>query len=114
MEKWINHYFTSSDRETAEFAMFARDLKRYVKKLLPKEFEITTWDKGHFEVSAFIRNTKTGKYAYIKCSDVRYFQDNWYREMLVRKAKDTKDYTGGANNFVRLNNIADSLHHLTV
>lgn len=56
---------------------------------------------GHYYVSGFF---KIGEQAYyISCDDVRYSSaDHVVNTILIRTAKDYKDYTGGCNHYIRI------------
>ena len=72
---WLGLQFESSSGLTEEFANFARDYKKFLSRL--EGFELVRFLRGHFYISAFLKNTATGKLAYISSSDVRYFRDEW-------------------------------------
>lgn len=42
---------------------------------------------------------------YVSISDVRYFKNEWYKHILIRKAQNEVDYRGGFNNFTTLNEL---------
>ena len=100
MEAWVGFHFQSSSGLTEEFASFNRDFSSWVKKNLPKGSALVAWSRGHFECSGFIE--RAGKFVYFHISDVRFFPDGWYNDILVRTAKSAKDYTGGSNRSTRL------------
>ena len=80
--------------------------KSTVKKALKNAgFENIKISNGHYYFSGFA--TKNEKVIYFSISDVRHFFDN---KVLIRTAKDYKDYTGGGNNFARLD-ISDSIEN---
>ena len=95
----INH-FGSSSYNTPEFDTFFNDFRKsftnQLKKLNAKEIK---FNKGHFFLSGFF---KVGEQCfYFSLSDVRNgFGDN--DMLLIRTAKDYKDYTGGSNNYVKI------------
>ena len=97
IEKWLGNEFESSSGLTPEFASFAREYKNELRKRLKDEFEIVSFNRGHFYFSGFVKNIATGKLAYFSTSDVRYFPESWYKNILVRTAQHDKDYTGGSN-----------------
>jgi len=109
---WVGYRFASSSGLTKEFAAFFRDMRKYLKTQLNEVF-VYEVHRGHFEVSGFAQNKQTGKWAYFSMSDIRYFPDEWYKRVLVRTAKDNKDYTGGNNQDIALNCIAATLLNLT-
>ena len=113
IESWLGFQFESSSGLTEEFATFYQDMKGYLKKELESDFELVNVSRGHFEISGFVKNKVTGKYAYLSMSDVRYWQDEWYEHILVRTAEHDKDYTGGSNDYTNLVKLKEHLLLLT-
>lgn len=113
IEKWLNHRFESSSALTPEFSNFAKDFKKELKRQLPDECEIVAWSRGHFYVSCFIKNKETSKFAYLSHSDVRFFPDEWYNNILIRTAKHEKDYTGGSNCNCKFPELKEWIERLT-
>lgn len=112
IEKWVGFSFESSSGLTEEFATFAKEFKAYLKKELSNEFEIVNINRGHFYLSGFVKNKKTGKVAYFSSDDVRW-SDGWFENLLIRTAQHEKDYTGGSNCFTKLLDIKAGLLRLT-
>jgi len=100
MEKWINYEFGSSSGLTSEFSKFASDFKRAVLGNLSPGQSLVNWSRGHFYVSGFINQGE--RFVYFSVSDVRHFFNDWYYHILVRTAKNEKDYTGGVNHYATL------------
>jgi len=114
IKKWLDYQFESSSSLTPEFAEFRKEIKRYIKKLLPDYLElIMPFSSLHFAFSGFIKNKKTGEYVYFSCSDVRNWQNEWYDNLLIRTAENDRDFTGGSNDFCRLPDIAEKTIKLT-
>ena len=113
IEKWIGFKFESSTGLTPEFASFSKEIKQYIKGEIGTRFELVKWSRGHFYFSSFVQNKETEKYAYFSCSDVRAFADEWFNNLLVRTAKNEKDYTGGKNNFCKLTELTEKIERLT-
>lgn len=87
--------------QSDSFKSFARKFKNdFTKELIKKNCHITAFNRGHYYVSGFFRN-QYGKCFYFSISDVRYFG---FGKMLYRTAKDEKDYTGGHNCYVNIEN----------
>ena len=110
---WLGYGFESSCGLTEEFALFARAYKKHIANLLGNGFSLMAWSRGHFEVSGFIENEQTGRLAYFSCPDVRAWPDEWYNNILVRTAKNEKDYTGGPNNYCTLDTFLEAVTRLT-
>lgn len=113
MMAWLDYEFESSSTLTPEFALFARQFKNYIKKAISPNLKLVSFSRGHFEVSGFIQNPNTDLFAYFSTSDVRYFKNSWFNNILVRTASSDKDYTGGRNNTCALPNLAVKLAELT-
>ena len=114
IEKWLNHSFESSCSLTPEFASFAKEYKKELAKQLPENCEIVAWNRGHFDISCFIKNNATGKFLYLSTSDVRYFRNAWYENILIRTAKHEKDYTGGRNDSTDWKGLKRNMERLFV
>lgn len=94
---------TSKDYES-----FQTKYRNFLKKVCKENnLELVSFHKGHYEFSAFIK--KDDKYVYISISDVRYFKNAWYNNILIRTAKHEKDYTGGWNRYTSLPLLENSL-----
>lgn len=110
---WLGYPFESSSGLTEEYRSFYGDIFKFLKGQLLNDFVLDIRRK-HFEFSGFVQNKVSGKWAYFSSWDVRFFPDAWYNKLLVRTAKDRKDYTGGSNQFVSLPDIHQVLLKLTV
>ena len=96
----INGGFESSSNATPEFKAFARLFKRlFTKELAKKNCSLVKFNRGHFYVSGFFQ--KGTELYYFSVSDVR---DSFSTKMLYRMAKNLKDYTGGSNQYVNIEN----------
>ena len=95
--------FESSSRLTPKFKAFARLFKKLIKNEIAKDgCELLTFNRGHFYVSGFFR--KGEQIYYFSVDDIR---DNWGTpKMLYRTATGTRDFTGGGNQYV---NIEDDM-----
>jgi len=113
IEKWLGFTFESSSGLTEEFSLFNKEIKKYIKENLDSTLELVNWNRMHFEFSGFIRNKKTKKIVYFSCSDIRYFNDAWYDDLLIRTAENEKDYTGGSNNSCKIAELSKKAKELT-
>lgn len=82
-----------------DFEKFRREFRTIIKTELKKiganNLELSK--KTHYFISGFF--TYKEQAYYISLSDVRYSQDDY---ILIRTAKDYKDYTGGMNDYLKL------------
>ena len=76
--------------------------KSIVRRALKEaDFTDIKFSNGHYYFSGFA--TKNNKVIYFSISDVRHFPPTGGgADLLIRTAKDYKDYTGGSNNFSSL------------
>ena len=76
--------------------------KSIVRRALKQaDFTDIKFLNGHYYFSGFA--TKNNKVIYFSISDVRHFPPTGGgADLLIRTAKDYKDYTGGSNNYSSL------------
>lgn len=85
--------------KSPSFKSFARKFKNDLAKELAKYgCEITAFNTGHYYISGFFRNENDDCF-YFYISDVRYFP---LKQIMYRIARDEKDFTGGRNCFVTI------------
>lgn len=91
--------FESSSGKTPEYLAWHRTFKREFTKFLQERgaSSIMIGKPNHFDMSGFF--TMGIQLWYFSISDLRGFKDN----MLVRTAKHYKDFTGGTNQYIALN-----------
>lgn len=94
----IKEHFESSCTRTKQYLAFHRTFKREIKKLLaPHTNRIEVSKPNHFDVSGFFE-LHHGTIYYFSIGDLRWCKD----KMLIRTAKDFKDYKGGMNQYILL------------
>jgi len=95
----LTQEFESSSQLTQQFQAFHRIFKRDFTNIL-KSFnaENIEFNRNHFGTIGFF--THNGQVYYFSLGDVRWNKDR----MLIRTAKDYKDYTGGSNEFLNTEN----------
>ena len=113
VQQWIGVQFVSSASLTPQFARFARAYKQALIAALGEDFALVRWNRGHFYVSAFFRHTRTGRFVYLSCADVRFSPNEWYERILIRQARSERDFTGGANHYVALDCLPEAALRLT-
>jgi hypothetical protein len=75
--------------------------KTIVRRALKEaDFTDIKFSNGHYYFSGFA--TKNNKAIYFSIPDVRYGWSSDGMNLLIRTAKDYKDYTGGSNNYSSL------------
>ena len=71
-------------------------------------WELVNVGRNHYNFSAFIRNAEN-KHVYLSISDVRFFNNEWYYHILIRTAKNERDYLGGMNHYACLTTLSESI-----
>ena len=102
----LNFEFESSCGRTEQYLEFHGVFKKEFKELLKsyiKEIDISK--PNHFDVSGFFKLNNDEIYWFC-IGDLRWNKNS----LLIRMAKDFKDYTGGINNYIKLDeNFTDNL-----
>ena len=113
LRKYLNFEFSTGSTTGEDYKEFERKYINYLKKMcISYGWELVKPSKSHYEFTAFIK--KQDKYVYFSISDVRYFPNEWYNHILVRTAKNEKDYHGGKNNYTTLSYLPVAIHQLFV
>lgn len=93
-----------------DFKSFARKFKNYLKR---NGVNVVEHSCNHYDLSGFAE--ENGVYVYYSWSWMRYNPVNIYGEgcmddgVLVRYAKDTRDFTGEHNNFCSIAQLPDKI-----
>ena len=96
--EWYGGY---GENANAPYKSFQTKYRNYIKKVCKAHgYELAKFLPGYFEFSCFVKGND--KYVYISISDVRFWGDGWYNNILIRTAEHDKDYTGGPNNHTTL------------
>ena len=75
---------------------FRKEKSRLTKIFKEKGCTDIEMNYGFYYFSGFF-TAPSGQIYYFSCSDVRHFS---YNQLLIRTAKDYKDFTGGSNQYV--------------
>lgn len=83
---------------STDFKNFARTFSKMIREQLKEVDGVNyTQNTGHYYISGFF--TVNEQPYYISISDVRHFPSD---NMLIRTAKDYKDFTGGTNHYIKI------------
>ena len=108
--KWLNYEFSSGTVAGQDYLAFQRAAKADLKKQAESVgYTLHSFTKGHYWFSAVLLDNETGNFIYISISDVRFFQNKWFTNVLYRTMKHDKDWTGGHNQYCSWDKIADAL-----
>jgi len=91
--------FESSSEKTQQFKIFVSEFKKEMKKEM-KIIDATNieFSIGHFDITGFF--DYKGELYYFSLSDIRGSNYNSTFSLLYRTAKHRKDWTGGSNQWV--------------
>ena len=112
MQQWRETAFESSPSLTPQFAVFAREFKKALRRAVKDRLDIVSFNRGHFDLSGFLRNPVTQELVYWNLFDVRY-ASRWADRVLIRTAAHERDYTGGRNHFTPLGHLVETAMQLT-
>lgn len=111
--KWLNHTFSSGTTAGQDYIDFQRAMRIDLKKQAEKNnLELYSFNKNHYEFSAVLKEKETGAFAYVSISDVRFFKNEWYKNVLIRTMSHDKDWTGGSNNRCMWNEVGNKVKSL--
>jgi hypothetical protein len=98
----------SENGKTREFTGFVRKFRNDLKKALKWKATDVEVRGNHFDLSGNFTDI-TGQCWYFSISDVRF---NRVTQMLVRKCKDYKDYTGESNQYIDIYRFEEQMSKL--
>ena len=100
--KKLEKYLHTNISSLEEYKAFQNAYIRYLKTLCQEcGWELCNIGRGHFYFSAFIKNQK-GQFVYLSIRDVRFFPNQWYYHILIRRAEHERDYQGQMNHYAAL------------
>jgi hypothetical protein len=112
LEKYIGYDFSSGPYTGKDYLSFQTKYINYLRGICKTNgWELAKVSKNHYCLSAFIKDERSN-YVYLSISDVRFFPNKWYSNVLVRTAKHDKDYTGGNNNYTSLPGLQGFVKYL--
>lgn len=111
LRSFVDYQFSSGRVAEKDFRSFNTKYKNAIKNLLPDGYVIHEWIKGHYECGAIIKTTE-GKFIYIHCSDVRFWVNEWFANILYRTMAHDKDWGGGRNHFTTLFTLTKDIEKL--
>lgn len=108
LKRWSNMGYY--DWGIYEYKDFQRNYRSVLKEIAMKiGFELHSFKNIFYSFSAVIKSNTTNQFYYISISDVRFFKDEWAKEILYRTMENEHDSTGGKNRYSTLENLAENL-----
>ena len=100
-----------------EYKNFQNAFNRTAKDIAANiNAELASTSKGHYDGSMFFK--RGDRYVYVHYGNsvnrthIDFGNNTWSSFIYCRTAKSDSDYTGGTNNFVSLNELADKIDKL--
>ena len=105
LEKYIDYEFSSGCYTGDDYKSFQTKYINYLRSICKQNhWHLMNVGRNHYCFSAFIKSAEN-KCVYISISDVRFFTNEWYNNILIRKAKNEQDYYGGFNHQTTLKEL---------
>lgn len=105
LEKYIDYEFSSGCYTGDDYKSFQMKYINYLRSICKQNhWQLVNVGRNHYCFSAFIKSAEN-KCVYVSISDVRFFTNEWYSNILIRTAKNEQDYHGGFNHRTTLKEL---------
>ncbi len=105
LEKYIDYEFSSGCYTGEDYKSFQTKYINFLRSICKQNhWQLVNVGRNHYCFSAFIKSAEN-KCVYVSISDVRFFTNEWYNNILIRKAKNEQDYYGGFNHRTTLKEL---------
>ncbi|MDY4208884.1 MAG: hypothetical protein SOX63_02450 [Eubacteriales bacterium] len=105
LEKYIDYEFSSGCYTGDDYKSFQTKYINFLRSMCKQNhWQLVNVGRNHYCFSAFIKSAEN-KCVYISISDVRFFTNEWYSNILIRTAKNEQDYHGGFNHRTTLKEL---------
>lgn len=105
LEKYIDYEFSSGCYTGDDYKSFQTKYINFLRSICKQNhWQLVNIGRNHYCFSAFIKSAEN-KCVYVSISDVRFFTNEWYSNILIRKAKNEQDYYGGFNHRTTLKEL---------
>jgi len=105
LEKYIDYEFSSGCYTGNDYKSFQTKYINFLRSICKQNhWQLVNVGRNHYCFSAFIKSAEN-KCVYVSISDVRFFTNEWYSNILIRKAKNEQDYYGGFNHRTTLKEL---------
>ena len=105
LEKYIDYEFSSGCYTGEDYKSFQTKYINFLRSICKQNhWQLVNVGRNHYCFSAFIKSAEN-KCVYVSISDVRFFTNEWYNNILIRTAKNEQDYYGGFNHRTRLKEL---------
>lgn len=105
LEKYIDYEFSSGCYTGDDYKSFQTKYINFLRSICKQNhWHLVNVGRNHYCFSAFIKSAEN-KCVYVSISDVRFFTNEWYSNILIRTAKNEQDYYGGFNHRTTLKEL---------
>ena len=105
LEKYIDYEFSSGCYTGDDYKSFQTKYINFLRSICKQNhWQLVNVGRNHYCFSAFIKSAEN-KCVYVSISDVRFFTNEWYSNILIRTAKNEQDYRGGFNHRTTLKGL---------
>ena len=105
LEKYIDYEFSSGCYTGEDYKSFQTKYINFLRSICKQNhWQLVNVGRNHYCFSAFIKSAEN-KCVYVSISDVRFFANEWYNNILIRTAKNEQDYYGGFNHRTTLKEL---------
>ena len=105
LEKYIDYEFSSGCYTGEDYKSFQTKYINFLPSICKQNhWQLVNVGRNHYCFSAFIKSAEN-KCVYVSISDVRFFTNEWYNNILIRTAKNEQDYHGGFNHRTTLKEL---------
>lgn len=105
LEKYIDYEFSSGCYTGNDYKSFQTKYINFLRSICKQNhWQLVNVGRNHYCFSAFIKSAEN-KCVYVSISDVRFFTNEWYSNILIRKAKNEQDYYDGFNHRTTLKEL---------
>ena len=105
LEKYIDYEFSSGCYTGDDYKSFQTKYINFLRSICKQNhWQLVNVGRNHYCFSAFIKSAEN-RCVYVSISDVRFFTNEWYSNILIRTAKNEQDYHGGFNHRTTLKEL---------
>ena len=105
LEKYIDYEFSSGCYTEDDYKSFQTKYINFLRSMCKQNhWQLVNVGRNHYCFSAFIKSAEN-KCVYVSISDVSFFTNEWYNNILIRTAKNEQDYHGGFNHLTTLKEL---------
>lgn len=105
LEKYIDYEFSSGCYTGDDYKSFQTKYINFLRSICKQNhWQLVNVGRNHYCFSAFIKSAEN-RCVYVSISDVRFFTNDWYSNILIRTAKNEQDYYGGFNHRTTLKEL---------